>query len=706
MRARQPDLAGYVDRDGVKIAYEVHGSGEPTVLLAPTWPIVDSQHWKAQVPYLARHFRVVTIDPRGNGRSNRPSDLAGYADAEYVDDMIAVLDAVGAPQAVLVGLCTGGWWALAAAALHPDRALGVVAFAPSAPHLTPPRPERDVYSFDDVLDVDEDWAKENRYYWARDLRGFAEFFFREIITEPHSTKLWEDAVAWATQTTPEALTLARNAPRLVDHRAACEALLRSISCPVLVVWGSQERCQPESRLTMIAELTRARTVLLEGAGHLPQAREPVVVNRLLHDFVRSVSPRPAVEPPLRWTRSLDRPQRVLFLSSPIGLGHIERDVAVAEQLRRIRPDVQIDWLAQHPVTEVLRHRGERIHPASALLVNESAHIEAEADEHDLHAFQAIRRMDEILVANFMVFNEVVERDMYDLWVGDEAWEVDYFLHENPELKRAGYAWLTDFVGWLPMPDGGAAEAALAADYNAEMVEHIDRLPRLRDRAIFVGDPDDVVPDALGPALPGIREWTERHYAFSGYITGFQPEVSAATRAETRAELGWKDDEQVCVVTVGGSGVGGHLLRRAIAAFPLARTLVPGLRMVVVAGPRIDPASLPAHEGLDIVGYVDRLHRYLSASDLAISHGGLTTTMTLTAYRRPFLFVPLRHHFEQNFHVRHRLARHRAGRCLEYPETEPEQLAAAIAAEIGREVDYRPVDTGGAARAAGLLAELL
>src|SRR2546421_6201815 len=151
MRARQPDLAGYVDRNGVKFGYEVHGSGEPTVLLAPTWPIVDSQHWKAQVPYLARHFRVVTFDPRGNGRSDRPSDPAAYADAEYVDDIVAVLDAVGAPQAALVGLCTGGWWALAAAALHPDRALGVVAFAPSATHLTPPRPERNVYSFDDVL---------------------------------------------------------------------------------------------------------------------------------------------------------------------------------------------------------------------------------------------------------------------------------------------------------------------------------------------------------------------------------------------------------------------------------------------------------------------------------------------------------------------------------------------------------------------------
>jgi len=53
-------------------------------------------------------------------------------------------------------------------------------------------------------------------------------------------------------------------------------------------------------------------------------------------------------------------------------------------------------------------------------------------------------------------------DQYDLWIGDEAWELDYYLHENPEQKRAAYVWLTDFVGWLPMPDGGEREALLTA----------------------------------------------------------------------------------------------------------------------------------------------------------------------------------------------------------------------------------------------------
>ena len=132
----------------------------------------------------------------------------------------------------------------------------------------------------------------------------------------------------------------------------------------------------------------------------------------------------------------------------------------------------------------------------------SRHIEDEAGEHELHVFQALRRMDEILVANFMIFQELVEDGRYDLVIADEAWDVDHFWHEHPELKRGALGWLTDFVGYLPMPEGGKPEARLTADYNAEMIEHIERYPRVRDRAIFVGNPDDIVPGTFGAEPAG------------------------------------------------------------------------------------------------------------------------------------------------------------------------------------------------------------
>ena len=160
------------------------------------------------------------------------------------------------------------------------------------------------------------------------------------------------------------------------------------------------------------------------------------------------------------------------------------------------------------------------------------------------------------------------------------------------------------------------------------------------------------------------------------------------------------------MTVGGSGVGRSLLERVMAAFPEARSSSPALRMIVVAGPRIDPASLPAHDGLEVRAFVPDLYRHLAACDLAVVQGGLTTSMELTANRRPFLYFPLRHHFEQNTHVRHRLDRYGAGRCMDFETATPEIIAAAIAEEIGREVDYRPVETGGAAVAAARIAELL
>jgi predicted glycosyltransferase len=429
----------------------------------------------------------------------------------------------------------------------------------------------------------------------------------------------------------------------------------------------------------------------------------VKINSLIHSFVQSIVPPRRLQ--VEWTPSTKRPKRALFASSPIGLGHTLRDIAIADELRKIKPEIEIHWLTQDPVTKVLHERDEIVHPATRHLVSESAHFQSECAEHDLHAFQAIRTMDEILVNNFMVFKDLVEDEHYDLWVADEGWDIDYFLHENPELKRAPFAWLTDFVGWVPMPSGGDREAVVSADYNLEMIEHIERHPRLRDQSIYVGDPDDIIPRDFGPDLPSIRDWTQENFAFAGYVTGFNPD-DYADREAIRARLGFGGDEKVCIATVGGSGVGEALLRRVIAAFPLAKQMVPELRLIVVAGPRIDPASLEAQDGLEVKGYVSGLYQYLAASDLAIVHGGLTTTMELTAFKRPFIYVPLRDHFEQNFHVRHRLGRYGAGRHMDYDDATPEAIAHAVSDEIGRAVDYRDVESNGAAKAAAMLAELL
>ncbi|MDX3660187.1 alpha/beta fold hydrolase [Streptomyces sp. ID05-26A] len=683
---READSRGFAERAGVRLAFQVYDNpGRPTVLLMPTWSIVPSRFWKAQVPYLARHFRVVTFDGRGSGESSRPAGGESYVDDEYAADTIAVLDATDTGQAVLVALSRGDAWSVLAAARHPERISGIVAIGPASGSLIGVQ-EQEKQSWESAE------GKYNRDYWLNGgYDDFADWFFAGMFAEPHSTRQIEDAVRWAHEIEPATL-VDTTAGRLASPSIADDC--REVRCPVLVIHGTGDRVRPHAIGERLAELTGGSLVLIDGAGHGVHARDPVRINLLVKDFVDRV--HPDVQ---RIRTSRTRPPRALYLSSPIGLGHARRDLAIATELRKLHPRLQVDWLAQHPVTEVLGPAGERVHPASAWLANESSHVEDDAGEHDLHVFETFRRLDAVLVTNFMVFHDVLEAEDYDLVIGDEAWDVDYFLHENPRLKRFSFAWLTDFVGWLPMPDGGAREQRLTADYNLDMIEQRARHRRVRDRSVFVGNPDDVVSLPFGEGLPAIREWTEQNFDFSGYVTGFDlPE-----KRETARGTG----EKLCVVTVGGSSVGESLLRRVLDAVPAARRKVPGLRFLVVTGPRIDPASLPGQDGVEFRGYVPDLPRYLAACDLAVVQGGLTTCMELTAARRPFIYVPLRHHFEQNFHVRHRLERYGAGRCMTYEEvSDRDVLAAAMAEEIGREVRYRSVETDGASRAAALLAELL
>jgi pimeloyl-ACP methyl ester carboxylesterase/predicted glycosyltransferase len=716
-RARYPDNEGFVERDGQRIFYEVYGEGEETIFLLPTWSLVHSRHWKMQIPYLARHFRVLVMDGLGCGPSDRCRDPRRYEAVEFARDCLAVMDETGTESAVMASVSTGAQYQLQLARLAPERVAGAVFIGPVFPYnpsihwllrsrltwwlFEHPLPFSRLYRW---------WLRYNAAQWREEYPAFAEWLVSRWFPEPHSTKAVEDGEQWALETDGETLiatVIGSKAGIRPIGRAALRALAGNLRCPVLVVSGEHDKITPPRDARSLARSTSGKIESVKGSGHATHARKPVTFNLAVRGLAEQAfgakrTPRdPAVHRP-------DGRPRALFVSSPIGLGHAQRDVAIARELRKLHPDLQIDWLAQDPVTRVLEAEGERIHPASVDLASESKHIESESAEHDLHVFHAFRRMDEIFAANFMVFHDVVRQDRYDLWIGDEAWELDYYLHENPREKRAPYVWLSDFVGFLPVDDSDAREGFLTADHNAQKIEHIAQHPEVRDLSLFVGNLEDIVPKRFGPQLPGIRDWTERNFDFTGYITGFDP-ADLSDRAKLRAELGYADDEKVCIVTVGGSGVGADLLRRVIAAFPQAKQRIPELRMIVVAGPRIDSDSLGGRapiDGLEVVPYVHNLYRHLAACDLAVVQGGLTTTMELTANKRPFLYFPLRHHFEQNFHVRHRLERYEAGRRMDFEDSPPEQIATAIAQEIGREVDYRDVETDGAANAAQRIAELL
>ena len=612
------------------------------------------------------------------------------------------MDATDAGRAILVGLSLGGMHACVLAAHHPQLVKAAI-LAGTAAAIGPGYPRMAPKHFTTKRESFEGWDKYNRDYWLSNYPDFAEHFVRNIFSEPHSTKQIEDGVEWACETTGPVLVKTVEARAIVPPFDVGEAMYRKIACPVLAIHGDDDHIQPYARGQLVAELAGAELVTIPGGGHNPLGRYPAKCNDLINDFLDRRLGIPA--PGKRSAKTTRKPKKALYLSSPIGLGHGRRDIAITRELRKLHPDLQVDWLAQDPVTRLLEAHGERIHPLSARLASESRHIELESGEHELNAFQAIRRMDEVLITNFMIFQDAVEEGGYDLVIADEAWDIDHYWHEHPELKKAKLAWFTDFVGYVPMPSGGEHEAFLATDYNAEMIEHVERHPGVRDRAIFVGNPEDIVPMSFGKDLPAMRDWVPGHFEFAGYIIGEHPQTFG-NRADLRQSLGYRPDERVCIVTVGGSGVGAHLIKRILQSYPMVRAKLPDLRMVVVAGPRIDPQSLAAPAGVEVRAFVPNLDRHLAACDLALVQGGLTTCMELTAAGTPFLYFPLKDHFEQNFHVAHRLDRYCAGRRMEFATSTPDMIADAMVAALSTQPNFKPVEADGAARAARILSDLV
>ncbi len=516
MRAVAPVESGHLSTQGFEISYEVFGdSGAPAVLLLPTWQIAPSLIWKMQVPSLARSFRVITYDPPGIGGGERTEDPAAFELDRVVDYGVDLLDRLGVARANVVGLSMGGAYGLWMAGRYPERVARLVPIATTEPAWAFAADP----TFWEQRGAYDGWEKRNAHYWRENFEDWVAFFMHQVFSEPHSTKPIEDAIGWAKQTTPEILIRSVVNPRLLPE-ISLDDILQRISCPVLLMHARDDRIAAIAMSRRLADARRDWELIeFEAGGHGITVRNAVRVNLELSRFLSAPAPKRRT---LR--RAMSRPApRALFISSPIGLGHAQRDLAIARELRQLVGELEIEWLAQHPVTRLLRDAGETIHPLSHTLASESAHWERAAGEHELHAFQALRDMDEIFLANFMVFLDAVRDGSYDLWIGDEAWEVDYQLHENPELKTAPFAFLTDFVGYLPIDRrADSPESRLTSDYNAEMIEQVTRYPRVRDRALYIGEYDDIVSERFGPRLPLIRDWTAEHFSATGYITSFRP----------------------------------------------------------------------------------------------------------------------------------------------------------------------------------------
>lgn len=277
---------GTTVRDGQRLAWQEFGTGDGVVLLLPTWSIVHNDFWRHQVPELARSHRVLAYDGLGNGASDRPLDPARYDDFAFADDAVAVLDARGVSEAVVIGSSQGGAWALALAGRRPERVEATVFIGPNVP-LAPGHPERlaGAATFEEQLEAHPGWARWNRRYWLESYPDFLRFFFEHCFTEPDSAAEIEHFFTMGMQTTPDVLLASggsgENSLTLetaTEHAAA-------LSVPSLVIHGDQDAITPVARGLELARLSGAELHVLSGSGHEPHVRSPEVVNRILDDFL-------------------------------------------------------------------------------------------------------------------------------------------------------------------------------------------------------------------------------------------------------------------------------------------------------------------------------------------------------------------------------------------------------------------------------------
>jgi pimeloyl-ACP methyl ester carboxylesterase len=288
-RARYPDETGFVERDDVRTYYEVYGTGSPTILLLPTWTIFHSRIWKGQIPYLARHFRVVTFDGRGGGRSDRPAGADAYAIEELARDALAVLDATGTERAALVGFSRGAQPAVWLANERPERALGVAFMAVSYPVsmrswfprlMLHPRMRR---LAERPLPFYPSWLKFNPNYIGKEYPAFLRWFVALAMSDPHSTKQIEDAIAYASESTGEVAYDTAIAPSFITRRQLLNRA-RAIRCPVMVIHGTKDRITPFADGKVLARATGGELMAMKDVGHSPPGRYPVAVNIALRRF--------------------------------------------------------------------------------------------------------------------------------------------------------------------------------------------------------------------------------------------------------------------------------------------------------------------------------------------------------------------------------------------------------------------------------------
>ena len=394
---------------------------------------------------------------------------------------------------------------------------------------------------------------------------------------------------------------------------------------------------------------------------------------------------------------------VLYISGSLGLGHITRDIAIANELRKMLPGIEIEWLAANPATTLLLEAGEKLVTEYEQYANENLSAEKASEGASLNIFKYLMKSRKEWKQNIELFLTLIKSKHYDLVIGDETYEINLAMREHPELKKFPFVIIFDFVGLDAMTKNPLEH--LGVYYWNRVWSHDYRLKQKPpyDLALFVGVPENVPDKTFGFMLPNRREYANNMYKFIGYVFPFNVDEYKSSQA-VKQKLGY-DSMPLIICSIGGTSIGKELLELCGKSYSIVKEKIPDLQMKVVTGPRLTSSNLKLPKEAVVAGFVPRLYEHFAACDLAVVQGGATSTLELTALRRPFIYFPLEGHCEQE-QVSRILTQHGAGLRLTLSGTTPELLADKMIENIGKKVSYPEIPKDGAKKAAQLILKLL
>jgi UDP:flavonoid glycosyltransferase YjiC (YdhE family) len=393
--------------------------------------------------------------------------------------------------------------------------------------------------------------------------------------------------------------------------------------------------------------------------------------------------------------------KILFITGPIGLGHISRELEVVRELRKYDPKVEIIWFADEPAASFLKEAGERVPYQMDEAKGTTNHAESVASDYTLCLCTMFLKWLKTFDERIALYNKIIAEENVDTIVGDEAMDLLLYLPKHPEFKKFKFVYLSDFFGAYQVrmvPQ----EIIATRIFNSTWTKFMEN-PSLYDKFVFIGEKEDIDEGTMGLMLPKRRKLAYEHVEFAGQILPFVPE-DYLDKVAMKQKLGY-DQRPLIICTAGGTAAGKALLDLCSKSYPLLEKAMPDARMKIVCGPRIPPQSIVKEDGVEVEGYVPKLFEHFAAADLVITSGGGTSTLELTALQKPFLYFPFLKHWEQNHDVVRRCERYNAGVRMDYGKTSPETLCNAILDNIGKEVNYHSIPLNGAINSAKTILEI-